>query len=97
MVEEIPPLPFLPPPTNVIPEDKTLLIWRKQNGLMAGELANPKFKPMVKPKGCRLVTFGVNDPLLERVKNLGGVAYLGFSKIKVHYSKPKEQESGDTK
>ena len=84
---------FLPPPTNVIPEDKTLLMWRKQNGLMAGEMANPRFKAMDKPKGCRLVTFGANEQLLERVKNLGGVAYLGFSKIKVH---TKAKDTGDS-
>ena len=79
---------FLPPPTNVVPEDKTLLLWQKQNGLMVGELANPRFKVMVKPLGCRLVTFGVNDQLLERIKNLGGVAYLGLSKVKVHVKSP---------
>ena len=86
---------FLPPSTQVIKssEEKTLLLWRKQNGLLAGELANPRFKRMEKPVGCRLVTFGVNNELLERVRNLGGVAYLGLSKIKVHISKTEDEKA----
>ena len=69
---------------TVIPEDKILPLWRKQNNISVGELANPCFKKMENSENCRLVTFAADAKLVEQIENLGGVTYLGFSKVKVH-------------
>ena len=69
---------------TVIPEDKILPLWRKQNNISAGELANPWFEKMENSENCRLLSFAADAKLMEQIENLGGVTYLGFSKVKVH-------------
>ena len=68
----------------VIPDDKVLPLWRKQNNLLVGEIANSHIKKMENSEDSRLVLFAADDQLQKQIQNLNGVTYLGFSMVKVH-------------
>ena len=68
----------------MISDDKVLPLWRKQNKLLAGELVNPHFKKVENSENCRVVAFAIDAQLQKQIQNLNGVAYLGFSMVKIH-------------
>ena len=77
---------------TVIPEDKILPLWRKQNNISAGEFANPCFEKMENSENCRIVSFAADAKLMEQIEDLGGVTYLGFSKVIAHTKTINPQE-----
>ena len=75
---------FLPAGTRVIKEETILPMLVKQNGLEVEDLSNARFKVMEKHKNCRLLTFAANEKIVEKIKKLGEVAYLGLTKVKCY-------------